>query len=67
VPIVIVETWVGKTDTQKATIIKGITQAFVDIGEAPDQVKIVIHEIPKENWVATASKHPNGDSRKASS
>jgi 4-oxalocrotonate tautomerase len=50
VPIVIVETWVGKTDAQKATIIKGITQAFVDIGEAPDQVKIVIHEIPKENW-----------------
>ena len=37
-PIVIIETWAGKTDEQKARLIKGITNLFGEIGVAADQV-----------------------------
>ena len=49
-PIVIIETWTGKTDEQKAKLIKGITRVFVEIGVPTDQVQIIIHDIPKTNW-----------------
>lgn len=49
-PIVIVETWEGKTDEQKAKIIKGITRTFEEIGVKPEDVQIVIHDVPKSNW-----------------
>ncbi len=49
-PIVIIETWAGKSDEQKAIVIRGITKAFEDIGETADQVKIIIHDVPKSNW-----------------
>ncbi len=49
-PVVIVETWVGKSEDQKATLIKGITKAFMDIGVTADQVTVIIHDVPKANW-----------------
>lgn len=49
-PVVIVETWSGKSEEQKATLIKGITGAFEDIGVTADQVHIIIHDVPKTNW-----------------
>jgi 4-oxalocrotonate tautomerase len=49
-PVVIVETWAGKTDEQKAKLINGITKVFVEIGVPADQVQIIIHDIPKTNW-----------------
>ena len=49
-PVVIVETWAGKTDNQKATLIRGITRAFEEIGVTADQVQVVIHDVPKTNW-----------------
>ena len=49
-PVVIIETWTGKTDEQKAKLIKGITRVFVEIGVPTDQVQIIIHDIPKTNW-----------------
>ncbi|MCX8150185.1 MAG: 4-oxalocrotonate tautomerase family protein [Candidatus Bathyarchaeota archaeon] len=49
-PVVIVETWAGKSEEQKATLIKGITKAFEDIGVTSDQVHVIIHEVPKTNW-----------------
>ena len=50
IPVVIVETWAGKTDDQKATLIRGITRVFEEIGVTADQVQIVIHDVPKSNW-----------------
>ena len=49
-PVVIVETWTGKTDDQKAKMIMGITRVFVEIGVPGDQVQIIIHDVPKTNW-----------------
>lgn len=49
-PVVIIETWNGKTDEQKAKLIRGITCAFQDIGVTADQVHVIIHEVPKNNW-----------------
>ncbi len=49
-PVVIVETWEGKTNEQKAELIKSITKAFEDIGVKPEELSIIIHDIPKSNW-----------------
>jgi 4-oxalocrotonate tautomerase len=49
-PVVIVETWSGKSDDQKATLIRGITRAFEEIGVTADQVQVIIHDVPKVNW-----------------
>ncbi len=49
-PVIIVETWTGKTEEQKATLIRGITQAFEQIGVTADQVQVIIHDVPKSNW-----------------
>ena len=49
-PVVIVETWAGKSEDQKATLIKGITRAFEEIGVTADQVHVIIHDVPKPNW-----------------
>jgi 4-oxalocrotonate tautomerase len=49
-PVVIVETWEGKTAEQKEKLIKGITKAFEEIGTKPDVVQIILHDIPKTNW-----------------
>jgi len=49
-PVVIIETWTGKTDDQKATLIKGITRSFEEIGVPADQVHVIIHDVPKTNW-----------------
>jgi len=49
-PVIIVETWAGKTDDQKATLIRGITKAFEEIGVTADQVQVIIHDVPKTNW-----------------
>jgi len=49
-PVVIVETWSGKSEEQKATLIKGITSAFEEIGVTADQVNVIIHDVPKTNW-----------------
>ena len=49
-PVVLVETWEGKTDEQKETLIKGITKAFGEIGVRPESLTIIIHDVPKTNW-----------------
>jgi len=49
-PVVIVETWAGKTEEQKTKLIKGITKAFEGIGVKPEELFIIIHDVPKTNW-----------------
>jgi 4-oxalocrotonate tautomerase len=50
VPVVIVEMWAGRNDEQKATLIKGITRAFEEIGVKPEALHIIIHDVSKDNW-----------------
>ena len=50
VPVVIVETWAGKSDEQKAVVIRGITRVFGEVGVPADQVTVIIHDNPKSNW-----------------
>jgi len=54
-PVVIVETWEGKTVEQKKQLVEGITSSFVKIGVPPDEVHIIIKDNPKHNW-ATGGK-----------
>jgi 4-oxalocrotonate tautomerase len=49
-PVVIVETWSGKSEEQKAPLIMGINRAFEEIGVTADQVHVIIHDVPKTNW-----------------
>ncbi|MCW4005804.1 MAG: tautomerase family protein [Candidatus Bathyarchaeota archaeon] len=49
-PVVIVETWSGKTNQQKAKLIKGIAQAFEEIGVPKTDVTVIIHDVPKTSW-----------------
>jgi len=49
-PVVIVEMWEGRTETQKTKLIKGITKAFEDIGVQSDHLHIIIHDVAKCNW-----------------
>jgi len=59
-PVVVVEMWAGRTEEQKAIIIRGITKVFEEIGIKPEHVQVILHEIPKSNWGIggeQASKH----------
>ena len=49
-PVVIVEMWEGRSDSQKETLIKGITEAFKQIGVQSEWLNIIIHDVPKTNW-----------------
>jgi len=49
-PVVTVQMWAGRTDEQKAKLIKGITKAFEEIGVKPESLHIIIHDVPKSNW-----------------
>ena len=54
-PVVIVETWEGKTVEQKKQLVEGITSSFAKIGVPPGEVHIIIKDNPKHNW-ATGGK-----------
>lgn len=49
-PIVIIEMWAGRTEEQKATVIRGVTKAFEEIGIKSEHVQVIIHEVPRSNW-----------------
>lgn len=49
-PVVIVEMWEGRTPEQKERLIKGIAEAFEEIGTKAKELHIVLHDVPKSNW-----------------
>ncbi|MBI4300802.1 MAG: tautomerase family protein [Chloroflexi bacterium] len=50
-PIIRVEMWPGRTQTQKAELAKAITEAVVRIAKTtPDQTIVVFQDIRKEDW-----------------
>ena len=41
----------GRTEDQKRAVIEKVTQALVDaIGAPKENVRVWIHDVPKENW-----------------
>lgn len=41
----------GRTEEQKKAVIEKVTQALVEATGAPQQnVRVWIHDVPKENW-----------------
>ena len=42
--------WAGRNDEQKATLIRGITRTFEEIGVKAESVHVIIHDVPKDNW-----------------
>lgn len=55
-PIVTVEMW-PISNEWKASLMKGITKAFTQVGIPSEAVSIVIHETPKENWGTGGEQH----------
>ena len=49
-PIVIVEMKEGRTVEQKKQLVAGITTAFVEIGAPAEAVRIILKDIPKNNF-----------------
>jgi 4-oxalocrotonate tautomerase len=50
-PIVRVEMWTGRTQSQKAELARVITEAIVTIAHTtPEATTVVFEDIAKENW-----------------
>ena len=50
-PVIIVEMYAGRTTEQKAALAKKLTEGTIEVLEVrPDQVRVIIHEVPKENY-----------------
>ncbi|RLG60246.1 4-oxalocrotonate tautomerase [Candidatus Geothermarchaeota archaeon] len=49
-PVVHVYVWRGFSNEAKKKTIAGITKVFTDMGISAEAVRVIIHEIPKENW-----------------
>jgi 4-oxalocrotonate tautomerase len=50
-PIVRVEMWTGRTQSQKAELARVITDAIVAIAHTtPEATTVVFEDIAKENW-----------------
>jgi len=50
-PVIVVEMYTGRTAEQKAALAKKLTEGTIEVLEVrPDQVRVIIHEVPKENY-----------------
>jgi 4-oxalocrotonate tautomerase len=49
-PIVHVHIWEGMDKKKVTTIIRRITDVFVEVGIPEHAVEVLIHEVPKSHW-----------------
>jgi 4-oxalocrotonate tautomerase len=49
-PVITVDMWEGRTIEQKKKLVKGLTEAFVNIGTGAEGVHIILNEHPKHCW-----------------
>lgn len=49
-PIVHVNVWKGFGEEKAKTLIRKITQVFVDLGIPQHAVEVLVHEIQKSHW-----------------
>ena len=61
-PVVTIQMWTGRTQSQKRALVRAITEAMVQhAGAKPDNLHVIIAEVPKENWALAGVM---GDERK---
>jgi 4-oxalocrotonate tautomerase len=49
-PVITVDMWEGRTLEQKKKLVKGLTDAFVNIGTPAEAVHIILNDHPKSCW-----------------
>lgn len=49
-PIVNISVWQGFGEERARQVIRGITDAFVQVGVPAQAVQVVIHETPRSHW-----------------
>ena len=49
-PIVHVNVWEGFGKEKSKTVIRNITNVFVDLSIPAHAVEVIVHEIPKSRW-----------------
>ena len=50
-PVIIVEMYTGRTTAQKAALAEKLTEGTIEVlGVRPDQVRVIIHDLPKEDY-----------------
>ena len=49
-PVIEIKMWSGRTDEQKAQIIKDITSVFEKQGVPKESTIVIIHDVDKKNW-----------------
>ena len=49
-PIVHVNVWEGFGEEKAKTVIRNITNVFVDMSIPAYAVQVIVHEIPKSHW-----------------
>jgi len=49
-PVVEVNMWKGRTDEQKADVIKGITSVFEKQGVPKEHTTVILRDVDKSNW-----------------
>jgi 4-oxalocrotonate tautomerase len=61
-PVVTVQMWTGRSQTQKRALAKAITEAMVKHADCkPTNLHVIIQEVPKEDWALAGVM---GDERK---
>ena len=50
-PIARVEMYEGRTEDQKAEMVRRVTEVLAEVLRVrPDEVHVVIYEVPRQNW-----------------
>jgi 4-oxalocrotonate tautomerase len=50
-PVIEVKMFAGRTREQKARLVKKLTEGTMEaLGVEAEVVRVIIHDIPKENW-----------------
>jgi 4-oxalocrotonate tautomerase len=49
-PVIEVKMWAGRSEADKAKIIKELTEVFTRMGVPQQNVWVILQEIPKNNW-----------------
>lgn len=50
-PVVHIDWWEGKPDSVRKKVLEGVVQAFTAAGLPKESVQVIIHDVPKKNWV----------------
>ena len=49
-PLVQVDVWEGFGSEKAKTVIRGVTEVFVNLGIPTEAVEVIVHEVPKTHW-----------------